>query len=44
MNWWMRKCDQEQVEWSSNKFKKAYDNVDWGFLDHVLERKGFGTR
>ena len=22
-------------------FEKAYDHVDWGFLDHVLESKGF---
>ena len=25
-------------------FKKAYDHVYWGFLDHVLERKCFSTR
>ena len=24
-------------------FKKAYDFVEWGFLDFVLERKGFGS-
>ena len=22
-------------------FEEAYDHVDWGFLDHVLQRKGF---
>ena len=23
---------------------KDYDPVDWGFLDHALERKGLGSR
>ena len=25
-------------------FEKDYDYVDWGSLDHVLERKGFSTK
>ena len=25
-------------------FVKAYDHIDWGFLDHVLERKGFSPK
>ncbi|RVX18326.1 LINE-1 retrotransposable element ORF2 protein [Vitis vinifera] len=25
-------------------FEKAYDHMDWGFLDHVLERKGFSPK
>ena len=25
-------------------FEKVYDRVDWGFLDHVLEMKGFSTK
>ena len=24
-------------------FKKAYDHMEWGFLDFVLQRKGFGS-
>ena len=25
-------------------FKKAYDHINWDFLDHVLERKGFSLK
>lgn len=24
--------------------KKAFDHVSWGFVDHMLENLGFGTR
>ena len=24
--------------------EKAYDNVDWGFLQYMLERMGFGAK
>ena len=36
----MRKDAQQR----KGSFQKAYKHVDWGFLDHVLERKGFGFR
>ena len=25
-------------------FEKAYDHVEWDFIDHVLEKKGLGDR
>ena len=25
-------------------FEKTYDHVDWVFLDHLVERKGFSSR
>lgn len=25
-------------------FEKAFDHVEWSFVEHVLEDKGFGTR
>ena len=25
-------------------FEKAYDHVDWGFLNHVLQRKGLSQK
>ena len=24
--------------------EKAYDNVDWGFLQYIMERMGFGVK
>ena len=35
-----KRSGEEGVVFKIN-FEKAYDHVDWGFLDHVLERKGF---
>ena len=38
-----RKSREEGVVFKIN-FEKAYDHVDWGFLDHVLQRKGFSQK
>ncbi|KAJ9695822.1 hypothetical protein PVL29_011012 [Vitis rotundifolia] len=38
-----RRSGEERVVFKIN-FEKAYDHVDWGFLDHVLERKGFSPK
>lgn len=38
-----RKLGEEGVVFKID-FNKAYDHVAWGFLDHVLERKGFSAR
>ena len=38
-----RRSGEEGVVFKIN-FEKAYDHVDWGFLDHVLERKGFNPK
>ena len=41
----MRKNVQERdVVVFKMDFEKACDHVDWGFLDHVLEQKGFSTK
>lgn len=32
-------------EWQSKiDLEKAYDKTDWGFLDYVIARKGFGSK
>ena len=38
-----RRLSEEGVVFKID-FEKDYDYVDWGFLDHVLERKGFSTK
>ena len=38
-----RRLGEEGVVFKSD-FEKAYDHVDWDFLDHVLEKKGFSPR
>ncbi|RVW93876.1 Transposon TX1 uncharacterized 149 kDa protein [Vitis vinifera] len=38
-----RKSREEGVVFKID-FEKAYDHVDWGFLDHVLQRKGFSQK
>ena len=36
-----RKCSKPGVVFKIY-FEKAYDYVEWGFLDFVLQKKGFG--
>ena len=38
-----RRSREEEIVFKID-FEKAYDPVDWGFLDHVLERKGFSPK
>ena len=38
-----RQFGEERVVFKID-FEKAYDHVNWGFIDHVLERKGFSSR
>ena len=38
-----RRSEEEEVVFKID-FEKAYDHVDWDFLDNVLERKGFSPR
>ena len=37
-----RKCGKSGVVFKIN-FEKAYDYVEWGFLDFVLQKEGFGS-
>ena len=39
----LKKCNQAGVVLKLD-FKKAYDCVDWNFLNHVMELMGFGDR
>ena len=38
-----RRSKEEGVVFKIN-IEKVYDHVDWGFLDHELERKRFSLR
>ena len=38
-----RRSEEEGIVFKID-FERAYDHVDWGFLEHVLERKGFRTK
>ena len=38
-----RRSGEEGIVFKIN-VEKAYDHVDWGFLEHVLERKGFSPK
>ena len=38
-----RRSGEEGIVFKIN-FEKAYDHVDWGFLEHVLERKGLSPK
>ena len=39
-----KKCLGEEGVVFKIDFKQAYDYVDWDFLDHVFEKKGFSPR
>ena len=38
-----RRLEEEGVVFKID-FEKAYDHVNWDFLDHVLEKKGFSPK
>ena len=38
-----RRSEEDGIVFKIN-FEKAYDHVDWGFLKHVLEQKGFSPK
>ena len=38
-----RRSEEEGIDFKID-FEKAYDHVDWGILEHVLERKGFSPK
>ena len=40
---WVKKKKKE-VNIMKLDFRKAYDSVRWVFVDHVLEKMGFGRR
>ena len=36
----VKRCSKAKKVVFKIDFEKTYDHVDWGFLDHVLKRKG----
>ena len=38
-----RRSEEEGIVFKID-FEKAYDHVDWDFLEHVLESKGFNPK